>query len=229
MSDLRQAASRTLAAATRRLLAERDSDGVWRGELSAGALSTATAAFALHLADADAHAGLIEAGLGWLARNANDDGGWGDTPISESNLSATLLAWSALSACDRRGKHSATISHAEAWLGERVGSLAPADIAEAVAREYGKDRTFSVPILTMIALARRLGHGPDAWKDIPALPFELSLLPHGFWSRIRLPVVSYAAPALIAMGLVRHRRAGGHLREGGSCCDDAQGEPVLFR
>ena len=38
---------------------------------------------------------------------------------------------------------------------------------------YGKDRTFSVPILTMCALAGRLGAGRGRLALIPQLPFEL--------------------------------------------------------
>ena len=39
---------------------------------------------------------------------------------------------------------------------------------------------------------------------MPQLPFELAALPFRFFQTIRLPVVSYALPALIAIGLVRH-------------------------
>lgn len=80
----------------------------------------------------------------------------------------------------------------------------PAELAEAIRRAYGKDKTFSVPILTMCALTGRLGAGRGAWEQIPALPFELAALPHRWYRRIGLPVVSYALPALIAIGQVRH-------------------------
>jgi squalene-hopene/tetraprenyl-beta-curcumene cyclase len=40
---------------------------------------------------------------------------------------------------------------------------------------------------------------------IPALPFELAAAPRRLFAVLRLPVVSYALPALIAMGLARHR------------------------
>jgi len=68
-----------------------------------------------------------------------------------------------------------------------------------VLREYRKDKTFSVPILTQCALA-----GLVDWKEIPALPFELAWFPHRFYKTIKLPVVSYALPALIAIGQVKH-------------------------
>ena len=82
------------------LLAERNAQGHWTGELSSSALSTATAMIALQFVDADQHAGLIKGGHDWLRSTQNDDGGWGDTSISFSNISTTLLVWSALSLVD---------------------------------------------------------------------------------------------------------------------------------
>ena len=79
----------------------------------------------------------------------------------------------------------------------------PALISALIAR-YGKDRTFSVPILTMCALAGRLGEGRAAWRRVIQLPFELAAVPQKFFAALRLPVVSYALPALIAIGQVRH-------------------------
>ncbi len=84
------------------------------------------------------------------------------------------------------------------------GSLDLAALAEAIARRYGKDRTFSVPILTFCAIAGRLGPAERAWKLVPQLPFELAALPQSWFRFARLPVVSYALPALIAIGHVRH-------------------------
>ncbi len=86
-------------------------------------------------------------------------------------------------------------------------SSAPLDrdrLATAIIARYGKDRTFSVPILTMCALAGRLGEGKEAWRRIIQLPFELAALPQKFFAALRLPVVSYALPALIAIGQARH-------------------------
>ncbi len=77
-------------------------------------------------------------------------------------------------------------------------------LARAIIARYGKDRTFSVPILTMCALAGRLGSGRDAWRHVIPLPFELAACPHSWFAALRLPVVSYALPALIAIGQVRH-------------------------
>jgi len=202
----RPALRAALSAATERLLAERTSAGHWVGELSDSALSTATAAFALSLADADSGAALIRRGLDWLAANQNDDGGWGDTARSRSNLSTTLLCWSAFAAAPGPGDpYGRAVAGAEAYLASRAGGLAGEQLAAALTARYGEDRTFSVPILTMCAMAGRLGRGADAWGHVAQLPFELAACPHAALRMLRLNVVSYALPALIAIGQARHR------------------------
>jgi squalene-hopene/tetraprenyl-beta-curcumene cyclase len=145
--------------------------------------------------DSQAHEQLISAGRKWLVDNVNADGAWGDTPQSLSNLPTTLLVWSAL---------DGEAPDAEKWLIERMGSLEPKQIASTLADIYGADRTFAAPILTMCAISGRLGDGPDAWGLVPPLPFELATLPHKSFSLLGMPVVSYALPALIAIGQVRH-------------------------
>ena len=151
------------------------------------------------------HQRLIQAGLQWLAKNANDDGGWGDTTRSFSNISTTTLCWAAFGAVPGADQaYSVTVKNAERWLTEKAGGIAADQLVPAIIRRYGKDRTFSVPILTMCVLAGRLGQGAEAWKHVIALPFELSVLPARFYATVRLPVVSYALPALIAIGHARH-------------------------
>jgi len=66
-------------------------------------------------------------------------------------------------------------------------------------RRYGKDKTFAVPILTNCALA-----GLVPWREVSPLPFELACLPHALYRFLRLPVVSYAIPALVAIGQARY-------------------------
>src|SRR5262249_21679719 len=81
----------------------------------------------------------------------------------------------------------------------------PRVLADAIIRSYGDDRTFSVPILTVLALAGKLG--ADGWRFVIQLPFELAALPQRWFHALGLPVVSYALPALIAIGQLRHHRA----------------------
>ncbi len=202
-SDALSAARREAA---ERLLAERTGP-IWRGRLSSSALSTATAVSALRLVDAAAHAERIGAGATWLAATQLADGCWGDTPASPGNLSTTLLCWSVLAALDDdRGTASPAVARAAAWIAARAGSTAPADLAAALERIYGRDRTFSVPILVHTALCGRLGDVRSAatWKPIPQLPFELATLPRQAFRLVDMQVVSYALPALIAIGQVRH-------------------------
>lgn len=211
MNTVEDALDRTLETLTRRLLESRNRDGYWEGHLASSALSTATAVIALRLAEkstrADYHT-LISLGIGWLIANQNQDGGWGDTVRSASNLSTTALCWSALS-LDRQagGKECAAVERTEHWLRAEVGQLSPARLKQAIIRRYGKDRTFSVPILTALALGGRLGSATDSWRLVPQLPFELAACPHQWFRWLQLPVVSYALPALVAIGQVRHHHA----------------------
>jgi squalene-hopene/tetraprenyl-beta-curcumene cyclase len=206
-----------LEKATAALLAERNEKGCWEGELSSSALSTATAVTALALAlqhGASFQSAIrnpqsaIDSGLQWLSANANADGGWGDTTKSLSNISTTTLCWAAFGAVDGADeKFSAAVRSAEQWLVKNAGSVEPRQLSRAIIARYGKDRTFSVPILTMCALAGRLGRGRDAWRNVIPLPFELAACPHQLFAALRLPVVSYALPALIAIGQARHVHA----------------------
>jgi squalene-hopene/tetraprenyl-beta-curcumene cyclase len=237
MSGLdRERLRHAVAHVNKELLAAIGRDGYWVGELSSSALSTATAVTALAVVQRESratrHAPRLASGLEWLAQQQNSDGGWGDTVLSLSNLSTTTLCWAAFGAVPGADeKFSATIRAAEKWIaprivapdlshltpalsppagsgeGEPFGAIETDTLARAVIARYGKDRTFSVPILTMCALAGRLGSGPDAWKHVIPLPFELAACPHSWFAALRLPVVSYALPALIAIGQARHHHS----------------------
>lgn len=175
----------------------------WEGELSTSALSTATAVMALqqvrnagrcaadYSVEGDLGA-LIKGGLNWLAAHQNEDGGWGDTVKSVSNIATTMLTHAVFHATGTAGEFQNHVEKAAKYIDEKGG-------VPAVVARYGKDKTFSVPILTHCALA-----GLVDWKEVTSLPFELACLSAKFYSAIRLPVVSYALPALIAIGQVKH-------------------------
>lgn len=189
--------------ASERLLAERTADGHWRGELSASALSTATAILALAGLDRVRHAELIQGGLLWLRQHQHESGGWGDTVASLPNISTTMLCWAAFGATSSAG-FSSTVEKAESWIRSLAGSLQPSDLATVLEKRYGRDKTFSVPILMACALGGRLGASPGCWDLVPQLPCQLAALPRRWFAAMSLPVVSYALPALIAIGHVRH-------------------------
>ncbi len=180
-------------AATRLLLSERNQHGWWTGELSTSALSTATAVMALNLATRSggrSYDDLIERGLAWLTEHQNEDGGWGDTILSHSNISTTMLVHAVLRCVPGGEQYSEAINTSGQYIETQGG-------VDAVIRRYGKDRTFSVPILTHCALA-----GIVDWDRVIPLPFELACIPARLYSAVRMPVVSYALPALIAIGQV---------------------------
>lgn len=180
----------------RYMLLERRADaGYWAGELSTSALSTATAIVALEsvrqhgtIIPKSQLADWIEGGLRYLAASQNADGGWGDTSKSVSNISTSLLAHASIYATKSCERFRAVVDQAEAYI-EKSGGM------QAACARYGKDRTFSAPIMTHTALA-----GLVPWSQVAALPFEFACLPQEFFRWLRLPVVSYALPALIAVG-----------------------------
>lgn len=194
----------TLNALTDTLLKSRIPQGHWRGRLSSSALSTATAVFALSTVDKKEYKPLTDKGLTWLIENQNQDGGWGDTVMSVSNISTTMLCWSALSIAEKSPNCMQAVAKTESWLIDFAGGLEPAVLVKALDLQYGKDRSFSAPILTMCALAGRLGDQENAWRLIKPLPFELAVFPHQLFKWLRLPVVSYALPAMIAIGQVNY-------------------------
>lgn len=187
------------------LLAERNAAGYWDGELSTSALSTATAVAALSLVrsrgceDPSQRNRLIDGGLTWLATHQNADGGWGDTVLSVSNISTSMLVLAALRLSDAADRHAESYARLQRYLDARCGTT-PAERAEAIRRRYGNDRTFAVPILTTCALA-----GLVSWHEVIPLPFEIACFPQSWFRFLGMPVVSYALPALIAIGQAIHR------------------------
>lgn len=195
------------------LLEHRSADGRWHGDLTSSALSTATACCALTAysryqqgTKAEALTRHVERGLAWLARTQNADGGWGDTTESPSNLSTTTLCWAALGIDRPQAQHSQTVvlERCEQWLLDQAGGLDAERLSATITKAYGNDRTFSIPILTLCALAGRFGTGSSAWRTIHPIPFELGAVPNRWLHLLGVPMVSYALPALIAVGQAIH-------------------------
>lgn len=189
-----------LSKAKEKLQKQFSEKGFYQGQLSSSALSTCLAVYSLWLEDPLSYQSIIQKGLSWLTENENPEGGWGDTIKSPSNLSTTLLVWSVFFAIQKKKHDRATL-----WLKTRIGSLDPQNIVSHVLEFYGKDRTFSAPILTCCMLSGSLGEKQELWHQIPQLPFELAAFPAKLFRLLGLQVVSYAIPALVAIGLVRHR------------------------
>lgn len=181
------------------LRAQRNPAGHWTGELSSSALSTATAISALSLLRPHRSSAaqqqidtLVTAGLRWIHERQNDDGGWGDTDKSVSNISTTMLVHAATHLSGRIDEYRASLVRAESYIASQGGIAG-------LRRRYGRDKTFAVPILTNCALA-----GLVPWHEVSPLPFEAACLPQSWYRFVRLPVVSYAIPALVAIGQARY-------------------------
>ena len=182
--------------ATERLLSMRREDGMWEGHLSSSAISTSVSIFALSVIDRQEYAHEIQCGIRWLLDTMKPEGAWGDSVESPVNMTATLLSYTALT-------HLRQVPVAtEKYIRETLGWRNEEQLVEGVLGYYGRDLTFSVPILMMCALA---GIVSD-WKRIPPFPFELAVLPQSTFRFLNLPVVSYAIPALIAVGILQNRR-----------------------
>ena len=186
---------------SRLLLQKRNASGYWEGRLSSSALGVAVAITALHFHDAAGNASEISSGISWLESNLNADGGFGDSPESFSNVSTSLLCYSAVKACD--GGENLLLLRIGDYLRSEKIDVNSSELIPAILDFYKTDRTFSVPILTMCALCGV--PGKEAFDSIPQLPFEFSLLPRSFYSMLNLSVVSYAIPALIAVGIAIFR------------------------
>lgn len=183
------------------LLQEMNPEGFWEGKLSSSALSTATAISALSIGAIPGDSQMIENGVVWLAKTQNYDGGWGDTTDSPSNLPTTLLVSAAMKLANAGSEFERTRNLSASYIAAKAGNTSDA-IINAISSIYGNDQTFAVPILMNYALA-----GMVPWNNVPSLPFELAVFPEKFYKILRLGVVSYALPALIAIGLtVYHNR-----------------------
>lgn len=185
----------------RNLVSELKPEGFWEGRLSSSALGVAVAVAALYFDGPQKHAKEIDRGLNWLKSNMNTDGSFGDTPESPGNVSTSLLVYATANLF--RKEKSWMIPFQEqiaGYLRTQNIDIHSTKVSKVILDHYQKDYTFSVPILAMSGLCGIPDN--DAFRHIPQLPFELSLMPRKFYRLLNLSVVSYAIPALVAVGIV---------------------------
>lgn len=205
------AARQALDRLRQELLGLREPGGYWCGELAASALSTATAISAL-AAVVRSGSGpsselrtLIRRGLAYLATQQNPDGGYGDTDRSHSNIATSYLVLAARTLAANLPPESpdhadsAEPSSTPADLDSLRDYITGAGGLQGLRERYGTDKTFVVPIMTNLAIA-----GLVPWADVPRLPYEAAVFPGSMYRFLQMPVVSYAIPALVAIGQVHH-------------------------
>ena len=179
-----------LIAGGRRWLAEhQNADGGWGDTVKSKSNISTTALCWAALALNDSEVVAVRRADHWL-RVAAEDPGSAPVPGAGEGVppARTFASDLAQESSFRRDAETST----------RDG-CAPQTLIRAIERRYGKDRTFSVPILMHLAICGRI-----EWRAVPALPFELAALPHQLFGALQLPVVSYALPALIAIGQAIH-------------------------
>lgn len=182
------------------LLANRNEQGFWDGELSSSALGVSVSVIAFHFYSSEQLSSEIGNGIHWLIANSNHDGGFGDSPESISNISTSLLCYSALHVTRNQHREASTTTQKLAAYLKNTGiDVTSENIAKNILDFYKKDYTFSVPILATCALCGIPENDP--FKPIPQLPFELALMPRSVYRFLNLSVVSYAIPALVAVGM----------------------------
>ena len=176
---------------------KRNDKGYWKGRLSSSALAVAVSIVALKMSGDPVYFEPIRNGLQWLLENQNADGGYGDSPNSLSNASTSLLCYGAISYCSQNDESSQKALRKMIKYLESQHIFLNENIEESILQHYGKDLTFSVPILSLLAICGVIRN----FDNIPILPFELSILPNSWFRFINLQVVSYALPALIGVGI----------------------------
>ena len=191
------------------LRSERNEAGFWSGRLSSSALATAVSVVAIKVNGDISDQNRISDGMRWLLNHINADGGFGDTPGSKSNVSTSLLSYAAIRYCGGELEAAKSlVKDLESYLAQQNINLRNDDITSSILSFYGKDFTFSVPILSMLVICGVLDE--KAGTKIPQLPFEFTLLPASWYSWFNLRVVSYAIPALVAVGIFIFKIRKGH-------------------
>ena len=167
--------------------AQRPSEG-WRDYTASSAFGTAMSVLVLHYEDAERYAAFIQRGCEWLRETQYADGGWGDAVVDASNLNATGFALPALKIADPDRSVDA-IAHGMEFIEAHGGRKALSD---------PRSSSLFVCCLTFMTLA---GLGDFTWDHVPNLLVILICLPQSWWQ-----VVSFAIPAVFALGLMHSRK-----------------------
>ena len=196
-----------LAQARERLLSARTTEGCWQGQLSPSPFATASALIALRAVErSHPQFGIsklrdkIGLALRWLTNHSNPDGGWGDFPGCESNLMTTASVWAAFGLAGNDDSDRLEKA-AEAFLRQK-SDLTCTGLGEALMKELD-DRVLVSWILALCAVSGRFGQEQRlAWKDIPPVALENTLLASGR----RLDSLDSPAAVWIAAGQLIHQR-----------------------
>ena len=180
------------------LLALRVPEGHWVGELSSSVFATASAASALGIvaravneeSRREAYQQLACRSVDWLVAGQNGDGGWGDTRGSPSNPAATMLVRAAIHLAAQSQRYADSLARAQRWFDDHDGLAG-------LRQQYGGDATMLSAILGNSALA-----GLTAWRDVPAMAFELAWLPRALQRPLGTSA-RYADPVRVGIGQAR--------------------------
>ncbi|WP_199443626.1 prenyltransferase/squalene oxidase repeat-containing protein [Umezawaea beigongshangensis] len=145
-------------------------------------LGTVGALSALHFADPDGSADLVAAGVGWLRRTQNDDGGWAMVPGLSSEAGPTAVASAVLHLVDRAGS-AESVRAGQRWMDDFGGLDA-------------------IPHPEVVSWCRQY-YGFAGWlapEDMRRFPLELALWP-GLYRR----VFDLRVPMAFALGLAQAR------------------------
>ncbi len=158
-----------------------DEDGGWPNPRPSSVPCTAAAITALHLADRAESTQLVMAGVDWLHRSRNTDGGWGTIAGCPTDFAATAAAVAAL--------HLIAPQESQDLIGTGL----------AVLQRWGGVTGYpDKALIRMAGLALSLAglHDP---AGLPRMPVEMLLLPDS----ARRPVLSFLTVPFVAHALLQ--------------------------
>lgn len=192
-TDLPRRIEAAVGAAAEALYRARRPDGSWQDWLPSAAISTASGAIALTLADPEGSRDLIAGALRWLCADQAADGGWGEGPGQPTSINATAMALAALKQAALR-------------IADRAGSDA-CGYADELRRAFARfDELGGMAALNDLNVAS-LGPVCQQYfalvglfdeQQMVRIPLELSLFPASIRHRF-----CFSFPGLMAWGLMQ--------------------------